>query len=654
MLNCTGCWYDILLVVYHRYSFVLDSIITSLIPLSLSLSFSIPTTTLFCHSLFIYIQNSTYPLGGYVTTALLFVTLAALITTVYATISCRFVVVTYTTSITNTDGVGIFEAYFQQQQQQPNDDDDNNNNMNVTTNTTESDSDDEDMNTIAAAYRTSVGLYQWLRPLPSTATDTTITDWTVGTCVGYQETMLSAFSQDNNIMFDVSRIMAIFAILLGVFQFSWMFLSSCMSMNRIQMYLFIFISLCGTVFTGLTFLFHQSTICTTVFENSSYCQIDQGGLVMIAAMVLWSITFLISIYYVVPVVRVIASSDSIDFELHKTRTPEQKEKLALQREIYKELRRQQKEQRKAEALKNSHNTNSTSNHNYEDDLPLFITPRKPPPDDEQDVSSRNPPPHLPFSASVSNKKRKVTPQTDPIPIRNSFSYDSKESWLRPIPKRRNNLPPPRKNPQQQQQQHHVRSMSMEDIPVTNSNSISNHQSPPSSSSSSPSSRIKPPQRPSSLSRLMMVPSRPLSIPRMKRSADTNATSSSSFSNIIVEPQETGDIEMQHPDHDTIVSPTIATLSSTPIAIPLAVSLETTTRNVAESTPPPPQHTIATIPKDTAPLPLESPAVSHTTTTQPSSRHAPPVPPPSHPRHDERNPVDVYIAQRLDNIELLTR
>jgi hypothetical protein len=594
--------------------------------------------------------------------------MAALVATVYATISCRFVVLTYTTNMNNGDDTaGSFEEYFnqpptQQQQQQEND-------MDFTTNNTTTLSNDGTTTTMTVVYRTSVGLYQWLRPLPSTNKNS-ITDWTVGTCVGYQQTMLAAFqssADDDNIMFDLSRIMAIFAILLGVFQFSWMFLSSCMSMNRIQMYLFIFLTVCGTAFTGLTFLFHKSTICTTEFGNSAYCQIDQGGLVMIAAVVLWFITFLISIYYVAPVVRVISTTDSIDFELHKTRTPEEKQKLALQREIYKELRRQQKEQRDAAAATKSnmnHTTNrNLSSKNHSDDLPLFITPRKPPQSDKDATFQKQQ--QIQQSESTSKRRSKASQHTNPIThpapvIRNSYSYDSKESWLRPIPKRSNDhhsLNPKKRNSQ------HFRSMSMEDVPVTNLVATS----PPfEASSANMPQQQQQQQRPSSLSRLMLLP---LSLPRRKLSEDSHSKSvSSSLSKIIVEPQETGDIEMQQPEHDTkatsttkVTTSNVLSSSSTPISVPLAAPATNTTSTTAMAPATPPSASVSsasapTLPRSDATSPAHHDFQSNATTgtTKHSKSSIDQLPPPLIMQQPEKNPVDVYIAQRLDNIEMLTR
>ena len=290
--------------------------------------------------IFSRIGNSSYPLGGFVTAGLILSTSAAFVTTVYATASCRFVVVTFTSSL------GNFEEHFNSARE-------GNDQM---------------------TYRTAIGLYQWLRPFDPE-------DWTVGTCVGYQQTMIDAITDT---MFDVSRTMSVFAILIAIFQFCWMFLSSCLSMNRLQCYLFLFLSFLGTMCTGLTFLFRRSTICTTEFDAVD-CKIDQGGLVMIAAILLWVLTLAVSIYYVYPTVMAVSTASSVDFELHKTRTEKDKMKLAKQRE-----RRIQLEMLRQQQSKET----------------------------------------IPQSSS----KQQFLPD-EGNQIRASYSFDSLQSWARPIPKR---------------------------------------------------------------------------------------------------------------------------------------------------------------------------------------------------------------------------
>jgi hypothetical protein len=151
----------------------------------------------------------------------------------YATISCRFVVVTFTSD------TGGLEEYF-------------GSNRGGTAGE-------------FLTYKAAVGLYQWLRP-------TDAYDWSQGSCTGYQETMLASVTDS---YFDLSRSFAVFAVMLAVFQALWMFLTACLSMNRIQCFLFCILSFAGTLSTAMTFLFHKSALCQTEF-NSRECAVDEG------------------------------------------------------------------------------------------------------------------------------------------------------------------------------------------------------------------------------------------------------------------------------------------------------------------------------------------------------------------------------------------
>ena len=88
-------------------------------------------------------------------------------------------------------------------------------------------------------------------------------------------------------------------MLMSVVETLWVFVSACFEMNRLQCILFCLLSFVGTLSTALTFLFHKSAICTTEFDTRE-CSVDQGGLVMIGAVVLWLITFCISVFFVYP------------------------------------------------------------------------------------------------------------------------------------------------------------------------------------------------------------------------------------------------------------------------------------------------------------------------------------------------------------------
>jgi hypothetical protein len=360
MLNFTGFWYvpnERRVVIWFYFSRMMSHVLCYVKS----------------HFLCACLCSSSYPLGGYVTAGLILSTSAALATTVYATVSCRFVVLTFTSNI------GNFEEYF------------NSNVLTTTTMFTDNDSSNTGSSNLNT-YRAAVGLYQWLRPFDTN-------DWTVGTCVGYQQTMIDAITDT---MFDVSRTMSIFAILIAIFQFCWMFLSSCLDMNRIQCYLFVLLSLVGVLCTGFTFLFHRSMLCTSEFDATATCHIDQGGLVMIAAALLWMITLGISVYYVVPTVMAISSSDSIDFELRKARTVQEKNRLSQRREQRREHQRRQQE---------------------------------PPPQESTTQNNKN---ILPTVSPFRRKQQYIQDDNKQTTgnVRTSYSFDSLQSWIRPIPKRK--------------------------------------------------------------------------------------------------------------------------------------------------------------------------------------------------------------------------
>ena len=209
-----------------------------------------------------------YPLGDKVSYALMASACAAMAATIVATMSCRFVTVSFTSSS------GGLEDYFA--------------------------SGNRDVNETPTQYTAGVGLYQWLRPNNPEATS----DWSEGACAGYQETMLASISDQ---IFEVARTFSVFAIIMSVVETCWVFFTSCFEMNKLQVIMFCGLSAIGTISTAMTFLFPFSSICQTEFEARE-CTIDQGGLIMIGAVVLWLITFCLSAFFVYPAV-VNATSD---------------------------------------------------------------------------------------------------------------------------------------------------------------------------------------------------------------------------------------------------------------------------------------------------------------------------------------------------------
>lgn len=151
----------------------------------------------------------------------------------------------------------------------------------------------------AARYKVGAGLFQWLRPFDASDNSNSngdSTSWSNGYCVGYQSTMLTALSDT---AFETARGFAVFAVLLSVIVTIWSMLSACIVWNRIQIRLLNACLLAGAVCTGLTFLLKRASICQTAFTDRE-CSMDQGGLCLVAAVILWMAAFMISVIFFKP------------------------------------------------------------------------------------------------------------------------------------------------------------------------------------------------------------------------------------------------------------------------------------------------------------------------------------------------------------------
>ena len=138
------------------------------------------------------------------------------------------------------------------------------------------------------SLRASVGLYQWLRPIDSAL------QWNEGACVGYQESMLAVLEDPT---FDAARSFAVIAVLMGIIVSLWSMLSSCIAWNWIQLQILRVLLFLGTITAGLSFLFVRASICNDAFDPSASCELEEGGFVLIAAMIMWLAAFLISIVF---------------------------------------------------------------------------------------------------------------------------------------------------------------------------------------------------------------------------------------------------------------------------------------------------------------------------------------------------------------------
>lgn len=144
--------------------------------------------------------------------------------------------------------------------------------------------------------RVGAGLFSWLVPNEDAIA------WSDGRCAGYNQLQLEHFSDT---IFEVSRIFAVFTVLGGVGMTVWIWFLLCISLGRIQIWLMRAVLGFLPVFTGLTFIIFYSTLCQDLvsYQDESFetnCTIDQGGLVVIAGAIFWTIAFLISLIYIKP------------------------------------------------------------------------------------------------------------------------------------------------------------------------------------------------------------------------------------------------------------------------------------------------------------------------------------------------------------------
>mmetsp|Transcript_2755 Transcript_2755/g.7583 ORF Transcript_2755/g.7583 Transcript_2755/m.7583 type:complete len:259 (+) Transcript_2755:1708-2484(+) len=148
--------------------------------------------------------------------------------------------------------------------------------------------------------RVGAGLFSWLVPSSEDRNGDSKLDWTDGQCAGFSESQRNFFSDT---IFEVARIFAVLSVLGGMGVVLGIFLMSCMSMKRFQIWMLSTVLGFIVVFVGLTFLVLGSKLCTDLvsFQDESFetkCTIDQGGLVVIAAAIFWGVAFVISVVYI--------------------------------------------------------------------------------------------------------------------------------------------------------------------------------------------------------------------------------------------------------------------------------------------------------------------------------------------------------------------
>ena len=200
--------------------------------------------------------------------------------------------------------------------------------------------------------RVGAGLFSWLVPSSEDTNGDLNTDWTDGQCAGFSEGQRTFFS-DN--IFEVARIFAVLSVLGGMgVVFAVLFLS-CMSLRRFQIWMLSIILGFITIFVCLTFIVFQSTLCNDLvsYQNEEYetkCTIDQGGLVVIAAAIFWSVAFLISVVYIKDPKRDLGIRDgqiTNAFETRQEQRYQREKERRIKTQTNRERRQQQRNQQDA-------------------------------------------------------------------------------------------------------------------------------------------------------------------------------------------------------------------------------------------------------------------------------------------------------------------
>lgn len=141
--------------------------------------------------------------------------------------------------------------------------------------------------------RTGIGLFQWLDPFDEG-------DWSEGQCRGYTELQLEFFGDS---ALEIARACGVLAVIGSVAMSFWVLFLNCISMGKMQIRVLQLCLFALMVNIGGTFAIFFSPLCTDLvsYQNESYetkCTLDQGGLVVIAAALLWAVALVISFIYI--------------------------------------------------------------------------------------------------------------------------------------------------------------------------------------------------------------------------------------------------------------------------------------------------------------------------------------------------------------------
>jgi len=256
-----------------------------------------------------------YPHGGWAITGVAVASICAMAATMYGMASCRMFYIDYTTDR------GDFSDFY---------------------NDPTADGD-------PVLQRVGAGLFSWLVPSTEDRNGDSKLDWTDGQCAGFTASQREFFSDT---IFEVARIFAVLGVLGGMGIVLGIFFLSCMSMKRFQIWMLSAVLGFVAIFVGLTFLVFKSQLCTDLvsYQNESYetkCTIDQGGLVVIAAALFWSVAFLISIVYIKDPRRDMGIRDGQITNAFSKRT-EERQVREKERRMKSQTNRERKQQRRVQ------------------------------------------------------------------------------------------------------------------------------------------------------------------------------------------------------------------------------------------------------------------------------------------------------------------
>jgi len=256
-----------------------------------------------------------YPHGGWAITGLSVAAICALAATMWGMASCRMFYIDYTTDR------GDFSDFFR----------------------------DPTADGNPVVQRVGAGLFSWLVPSNQDRNGDNNLDWTDGQCAGFSESQRIFFTDT---IFEVARIFAVLSVLGGMGVVLGIFLLSCMSMKRFQIWMLSTILGFTSCFVCLTFLVFKSKLCNDLvsYQNESYgtaCTIDQGGLVVIAAVFFWGVAFLISVVYIKDPKRDLGIRDGQITNAFDKRTDERRQK-EKERRMKTQMNRERRQQQKME------------------------------------------------------------------------------------------------------------------------------------------------------------------------------------------------------------------------------------------------------------------------------------------------------------------